>query len=214
LGTIENGSFTAPLILFAEGAPVYGTLTKKGYWTKTFTLSQGLTNTPVRLPALQKVTRHVFGVLYEFRGSAQYGIDLEYRYNILPDRFFLKLDGIFWMDPAFTGKTLLAPEIKLSTGLYLLPKRDWPVRLLAGLGGSMVFLKDNISIAPPPEDEVVRFFFDPLWLGLELHFPQAALKTEVRLPVLWNNLGDFWYFQVSNQESVPVFISIGVMLKW
>jgi hypothetical protein len=215
LGSIEGGSLTAPHILFTEGAPVYGTLAKKGFWTKPFSLPRGITDKPMRLPVLQKVTHHTFGFLYEFRGSKQYGIDLEYRYNVLPDRLFLKLDWIFWMDPDFSDKTLLAPELRLGAGLYLLPKRDWPVRLLAGAGASILFPGDNVSIVPLQEEKIIRFFFDPLWVGLEYHFPQVALKTEVRFPILWEAAGkDDWYFRAPDQDSLPVYVSIGVMIKW
>jgi hypothetical protein len=204
LGKIEKGSLTAPLFLFREGAAVYGSVIKEGYWTKTFFLPKGVTDTEARLPVLQKVTHHSFGFIYAFRGNNEYAFDAEYRYHFLPDRLFLTLNWMFWMDPAKTGTVLAAQEVQVSPGLYLLPWRDLAVRVLAGAGASLVF----------PEKEIPKVFFYPLWLGLEYHFSRCALKAEIRFPLPVNAA---WYYQMPKgmwqAGALGIYFSIGVVLK-
>jgi hypothetical protein len=213
MGRINSGSLAAPLLLFEEGAPVYGTLAKAGFWTKTFILPEGITDKPVRLPALQRAARHTIGFLTEIRGLEQYGIDMEYRYAFLPDRMFFKFDLVLWMDPLFYESSFIAPELKFGAGLYLLAKRDLPVRFVAGAGASVFFPQNNRDSASAKNP--VQVYFDPLWLGLEYHFSQVAITTEFRIPVLWDELGGKdWYFRAAAKESWPYYVTIGIMLKW
>jgi hypothetical protein len=208
LGSIERGSLRAPRFPFTRGEPVYGTALKEGYWTRNFRLPRGVTDKPARLPPLQKVTRHSFGFSYQFQGNAAYFIGLEYRYHLIPDRIFLEFDWAFQMSFDGPGKSpLLGHEAVLRPlGIYLLPKRDLPVRLAAGTGGSL-FMQDG---------KIPRLFFYPGWLDVEYHFPQFILKAELKVPLLLDDF--FWYYRAPPDiwrfGPVGFCCSLGVMLKW
>jgi hypothetical protein len=208
LGSIQGGSLAAPRFLFTQGEPVYGTVMKTGYWTRNFTLPQGITDKPAPLPALQKVTRHSFGFSYQFQGTAEYSFNLEYRYHLLSDRLFLEFNWGFWLSFDSSGeKPFLGQEVVFKPlGLYLLPKRDLPVRLVAGTGASLML----------PDQKIPKPFFYPLWVDAEYHFPQFILKAELKVPLLLDAFS--WYYQPPQDiwrfDPLGFYCSVGVMLKW
>jgi hypothetical protein len=200
-GVIENREMIAPLLLFVENEPVYGTASKDGYWSKPFTLPNGVTGETVHLPKLVKKTRQSLSFMTEMRGS-KYGVDFDYRLHLLPDRWFFKCNYALWNEklPVERDRGQLCQEMRLGTGLYLLPKNTYPFRLLAGTGASAVFLGGQIS-----------FFADPLWLGAEYHFSRFALVGEVRFPELFTySRGAFG----NGDPDSDYYVSFGVMLKW
>ncbi|MDR3343110.1 MAG: hypothetical protein LBT14_10080 [Treponema sp.] len=201
-GTIENGILTTPIFRFVENMPVYGEMTKEGYWSKSFSLPQGITDAVVSLPILQKKTRHTLSLITEFRGSDHYALDFEYRFNVLPDRFFLKLDWALWQDtsPLSGLERLLHQEVRFSPGLYFQPKKDFPFRVAAGTGISLAFAGGNIN-----------FLADPLWVDLEYHFSQWAVKAELRVPSLWGYSRDIFG---EDKVASGLYLSVGIMLKW
>lgn len=201
-GTIEEGELTTPIVLFVEGAPVYGVAVKQGYWSKPFSLPKGITDEVVPLPVLQKKTRHALSFITEFRGIEYYSVDFEYRFHVLRDRFFLKLDWAFWRDesPLSGLERLLHQEVRFSPGLYIQLKKDFPVRIAVGTGVSLAFAGGNINILT-----------DPLWVDLEYHFSQWAVKAEMRVPkVFAYNRGIFGEDKVDS----GLYVSFGIMLKW
>jgi hypothetical protein len=206
LGRIEVGVLDAAFYPFTAGLPVYGVVVKDGYWPRTFTLPQGITEEVFSLPILQRKTRHSLGLVTGFRGPNFYTADFEYRFHALPDRLFLKAAWGMRLDSTALSQDL-SPEIpavhhelRFSPGLYLLPFTDFPVRILAGTGISLELTEGGTN-----------FLADPLWVALEYHFPLWALVAELRLPKIFgysrgafqeNKLGDaLWY-------------SFGVVLKW
>jgi hypothetical protein len=201
-GTIKNGELTTPLFLFIQGMPVYGTLTKDGYWPKTFTLRNGVTDEVVALPPLMKKARHSLVFMTESRDFARYALDFDYRLHILPDRWFLKLGYALWQDKTLlsSNRETLHQELRFGTGLYVLPRNNWAFRMLLGSGVSLAFADGGST-----------FIADPLWLGLEYHFSRWALVSEVRFPeVLGYSRNTFG----SDKTDFGVCLSFGVMLKW
>ena len=224
LGTVEgqwrrrDGGFLptlfhqAPYLSFIEGDSVFGVLTKEGYWSKNFTLKNGITGRNFHLPFLQKITRHAFSAGFEMNGSKEMAINIEYRRHFLPDRFFLALDGNFWLDFS-SDRPLRAQELRLSPAFYLLPWRDSSVRVLAGLSLSSLF----------PDSDLPKLLAYPLWLGLEYHLPRIAIKASVRIPLLLNELIDddlvevLYYTPPQDSWKLSFFgisLNFGVMFKW
>jgi hypothetical protein len=205
-GIIENGGLTAPIFLFVEGRPVYGIAVKDGYWPQPFTFPGGITEETVALSKPVKKARQSLSLMTELRNipstPPKYAIDFDYRFYPLPDRWFFKLGYALLQEeiPLEIDRGRLFQELRFGTGLYILPQRTFPFRLLVGTGISAVFV-DNAS----------HFLADPLWFGAEYHFSRFALISEVRLPEIFtysrnafgSELSDFGYC-----------ISFGVMLKW
>jgi hypothetical protein len=201
-GVIEEGRLTAPFIRFTVGDPLYGTVMKEGYWPKSFTLPKGITKDAVKLPLLQKRTRHSVGFRTEFRGLYYNGAHMEYRFYMLPDRFFLNSGFTFWREntPLSQEQEALHGELRLSPGVYLLPKVDSDFRIAAGTGVSLVFTGGGYN-----------FLADPLWISGEYHFSRWALAAGVRLPSILGYTRDI--FQ-ENKVAGGMLLSAGVMLKW
>lgn len=202
LGRIEAGFLDAAFFPFTAGLPVYGVVVKDGYWTRAFILPQGITEEVFALPILQKKTRHSLGAVTGFRGPNYYAANLEYRFHALPDRIFVKAGWGMWLDATELSQAAPAVhhELRLSPGLYLLPFTDFPVRILAGTGISLELTEGGTN-----------FLADPLWVGLEYHFPQWALVAELRLPRLFGYSRDV--FQ-ANKLGNDLWYSLGVLLKW
>ncbi|MDR0643988.1 MAG: hypothetical protein LBG05_03595 [Treponema sp.] len=202
-GFIRDGQLTSETIfLFVKNTPVFGTATKKGYWSRGFVLPNGVTDEPFTIKPLLAKNRQSFTLTTEFRDIAVYSADIAYRLFIFPDRWFLKLGYGMW-----TASTALSSfkdkahsELRFGTGLSLLPKNRWPLRFIAGTGASLVFSGTQYDILA-----------DPLWLGLEYHFSRWALTSEVRLPKI------FWYGRDTfgkDRADFGMCISFGAMIKW
>jgi len=206
LGEIKKDVLVAPFFLFTEGKSVYGTLTKEGYWTKHFTLPKGISEDTFQLPPLQKITRYTFGFNYEMQGGSQYALAFEYRYNFLPDRFFIALEWLFWLDSEANSERFKSHEGRLSPAFYLLPRRDSAFRLLAGISVSLVI----------PNGDFPALFFYPFWLGLEYNFPRFSINASFRMPLLLDN--NAWYYTIPYDawqvNSTGFRASFGVKLKW
>ncbi|MDR0411685.1 MAG: hypothetical protein LBH75_06900 [Treponema sp.] len=201
-GIVKDGELTAPIFLFVKNAQVFGTATKKGYWSRPFILPNGITDEPFTIKPLLAKNRQSLVLMTEFRDLAVYSAEVDYRFFISPDRWFLKLGFGMW-----NASTALSSfedkahgELRFGTGLSLLPKNRWPLRLIMGTGVSFVF-----------SDTQYDFLADPLWLGMEYHFSRWALVGEFRLPKI------FWYARDTFEKDRTDFgmcISFGAMIKW
>jgi hypothetical protein len=205
-GVVKNKELVAPLFLFVEGKPVFGTAAKNGYWEQPFELSAGITEEPVALSKPLKKTRQAASFMTDLIGIPEtplkYGVDLGYRFYPTLDRWFFNVGYSLWQEklPLNPDRGRLYQELRFGTGLYLLPNRKSPFRLLAGTGASIVFV-----------DNAVNFLADPLWFGAEYHFSRFAIISEVRVPEI------FTYSRNSFGSDVSDFgwrVSFGVMLKW
>jgi hypothetical protein len=201
-GKTRQGYLIAPLFLFTQGEPVYGTAAKDGYWPQHFVLPTGISEESVQLPVLQKKTQHSFGFMAGFRSLGRTSVDFEYRFHILPDRLFLKADWSLWQDiTAMSPITeALHMELRAGAGLYLLPWNDFPFRVFAGIGISFVFAGEQF-----------RILGDPLVIGAEYHFSQWAAVAECRIPHLLDySQGAFGYDALNDD----IYLSVGIQLKW
>ncbi|MDR0707212.1 MAG: hypothetical protein LBF60_04965 [Treponema sp.] len=206
VGVVKNKELAAPLFLFVEGKPVFGTAVKSGYWEQPFELSAGVTKEPVVLSKPLKKTRQAAGFMTDLRGvpatPLKYGASLNYRLYLALDRWFFNAGYSLWQEkpPLNPDRGRLYQEIRFGTGLYLLPNRKFPFRLLAGTGASVVFV-----------DGAANFLADPLWFGVEYHFSRFAIISEVRAPEI------FTYSRNSFGSDAVDFgwcVSFGAMLKW
>ncbi len=206
-GEVQEGRLDAPLFLFEEGAPIYGTVVKDGYWSRDFVLPNGISAEPFHLPSLMKKTRHAAALMMNFTNVSTkntgfgFGASFEYRFYPLPDRLFFK--GSYSLrtergalDQA--GRGNLTHELRIGIGVNLLPVLI-PFRLIAGTGVSATF------------NNGANFLADPLWLGAEYHFSRFAITGEVRLPALFSYSRDVFGAKSADKG---VCISFGVMLKW
>ncbi|MDR0785236.1 MAG: hypothetical protein LBE74_05055 [Treponema sp.] len=202
-GVVKNGELTTDSVfLFVKNATVFGTATKEGYWSRSFTLPNGVTDEPFTIKPLLAKNRQSFVLTTELRDLATYSAVVEYRFFLYPDRWFLKLDYGMWnaSDALSSFKDKAHGELRFGTGLSLLPKNRWPLRIIAGTGASLVFSDTQYDILA-----------DPLWLGLEYHFSRWALVGEFRSPKV------FWYERDTFGEDRTDFgmcVSFGAMIKW
>jgi hypothetical protein len=205
-GIVKDKELVAPFFLFVEGKPVFGTAVKSGYWEQPFELAAGVTEETVVLPKPLKKMRQAASFMTDIRGVPEtplkYGVTLGYRFYPTLDRWFFNAGYSLWQE-----KTSLNPdrgrlyqELRFGTGLYLLPDRKFPFRVLAGTGASIVFV-----------DNAAHFLADPLWLGAEWHFSRFAIISEVRLPELFTYSRNSFGSDVSDGGWC---VSFGVMLKW
>ncbi|MDR2483545.1 MAG: hypothetical protein LBD08_07955 [Treponema sp.] len=201
-GTIANGALDAAPVPFVEGAPVYATLTKPGYWPREIELPAERDGEEIVLPGLLKKTRHSLALLNGFReGAAFTSVEFEYRFHPLPDRLFLQADWAVQPRPASQAEGAPYQELRVGAGLYILPRNGIPFRLLAGTGLALVFSSDEAD-----------FQSDPLWLGAELHFSQWAVVSALRFPSLMGYDRDIFGGGKIGTDSYC--FTIGVMLKW
>ncbi|MDR1302679.1 MAG: hypothetical protein LBK43_09470 [Treponema sp.] len=201
-GVIMDGVLTSVFYPFTQGIPLHGKLVKDRYWPRSFVLPQGITDTTVLLPALQRKVRHSLGFGYEFRGDFFACLDMEYRFHILQDRLFLKADWGIWNDTSSLsgGTRALHQEYRFGVGVYVQPWNDAAVRFFGGTGISLVTASgDLITLA------------DPLWLGVEYHFPHWALKAEFRLPEILGYRRDRYEPDLADFSSYGL---VGILLKW
>jgi hypothetical protein len=201
-GILTDGVLTSTFYPFTEGLPLYGTLVKDRYWPRSFVLPEGITDKIVALPALQRKVRHSIGLGYEFRGDLFACLDVEYRFHILPDRLFLKAEWGVWNDttPLSKGVKAQHQEYRLGIGVYVQPGRDRVFRLYGGTGLSLVTASG-----------AVLTLADPLWLGVEYHFPHWALKAEFRFPEILGYRRDIYEPDTTGFTSYGL---LGILLKW
>jgi hypothetical protein len=204
-GLIEGGSLTTPLFLFIRNQPVYGSITKDGYWPKTFVLPKGITEETKEVPRLMKRTWQSLSFMTECRDlndAAMYSVDFDYRLYFVPDRWFLRAGYAVWQDRTVLSskEKTLHQELRGGTGLYLFSKNDLPFRVLAGTGVSLVFAEGKSN-----------FLADPLWLDVEYHFPRWAILGEVRFPKIFEYSRDTFG---ADNVNFGLSLSFGVMLKW
>jgi hypothetical protein len=207
-GTIADNKLSAEYFPFPEGLPIYGEATKDHYWPKLFTLPQGITEKPAKLPALQRKTRHSVGIYFEERSFTfpeirGFEMNIQYRFHVLPDRLFLKADWGVWRSTSYLSglETALHQELCLGAGVYLQPVTDSKFRVYGGTGFAFVSTKgaDTVTIA------------EPLWAGIEWHFPHYALCAEFRLPSILGYERDTYK---NPQTDSGVYAAIGVLIKW
>ncbi|MDR2397955.1 MAG: hypothetical protein LBD74_04240 [Spirochaetaceae bacterium] len=201
-GILAEGEFTSAFNPFTEGLPLYGVLVKDRYWPRSLTLPQGVTPETVRLPLLQRKTRHSIAMGYEFRGDIFACLDVEYRFHLLPDRLFLKAEWGIYNDTSqlSDGEKALHQEYRVGAGVYVQPRPDGGLRFYAGTGLSLLTASGSlITLA------------DPLWVGAEYHFPHWALKAEFRLPELLGYQRDSFEADTSGFRSYGL---VGILLKW
>ncbi|MDR2793436.1 MAG: hypothetical protein LBB61_07205 [Treponema sp.] len=204
-GVVKDKELTAPLFLFVQGAPVFGTAVKQGYWEQPFELSAGVTEEPVFLPRPLKKMRQAVSFMIDIRNipttPVMYGVGFEYRVYPVLDRWFVKAGYSLWQEeqPLNPDRGRLYQELRFGTGLYLLPDRKFPFRLLAGTGVSVVFVNGTAD-----------FLGDPLWIGAEYHFSRFAIISEVRLPELFT----YSRHAFGRDDMLGYCISFGVLLKW
>ncbi|MDR2634174.1 MAG: hypothetical protein LBC51_11235 [Treponema sp.] len=201
-GTIQDGVLTSPFYPFTEGFPLYGKLVKDRYWPRSFVLPQGISPETVALPRLQRKVRHSIGFGYEFRGDLFACLDVEYRFHILPDRLFVKAEWGIWKDTTQLSQGVGAQhqEYRFGLGVYIQPSNDAAFRLYGGTGLSLVTASGAfITLA------------DPLWLGLEYHFPHWAVKLEFRIPEILGYARDIYEPDTTGFSSYGL---LGVLLKW
>ncbi|MDR1127428.1 MAG: hypothetical protein LBL06_04785 [Treponema sp.] len=202
-GVVKDGELTTESVfLFVRNAQVFGTATKDGYWSRSFTLPNGITNEPFTVKPLLAKNRHSFVLMSEFRDISTYSADMGYRFFISPDRWFLKFSyGIWNARTALSSfKDKAHGEFRFGTGLSLLPKNRWALRIIAGTGASLVSSGNQYDILA-----------DPLWFDVEYHFSRWALVSEIRLPKV------FWYDRETfgkDRTDFGTCISFGVMIKW
>ncbi|MDR2149703.1 MAG: hypothetical protein LBO67_02560 [Spirochaetaceae bacterium] len=203
IGTIEQNYLIAPLILFPTGVPVQGMIAKDGYWSQDFVIPEGITQEPLKLKVLQKITRHSFGFMLALRSLERSSFDFEYRFHLLPDRLFLSGGWSIWSDitELSGGLEMVHHEWRLRAGLYLLPWNDFVFRLFVSTGLSFI-LTDNFQS---------RFLADPFILGAEYHFSKWALVAEYRFPSVLGYSRSSFGSTALNMDS---FLSLGVQLKW
>ncbi|GHV77440.1 hypothetical protein AGMMS49942_22610 [Spirochaetia bacterium] len=207
-GIVEGGGLTAEFVPFPAGLPVFGTIIKEHYYPESFSLPKGVTESPKKLPPLQKKTRHSGAFNYFLRNNGRSGvpgIDAEYRFHILPDRLFLQLDWAVWNGPLeapepeegedpVSEDAVFRQEYRFAVALYLQPRNAARFRITAGSAVSYM----------NPSDSDGMFLVEPFWGGLEYHLARVAFKAEVRYPI-------------SIALNLPVFgvsFFAGVMLKW
>ncbi|MDR2305058.1 MAG: hypothetical protein LBE10_10780 [Treponema sp.] len=202
-GKIEQGTLEGELVLFPQNREITGTAVKKGFWSQVFFLPNGVTKGEKELKSLQKYTRYSLGLNSSFRGMDNYAVDFEYRLHLAPDRFFLQADWEFWRDNSVLsgGEDALHQELRLGGGLYLQPKNTWRLRFLIGSGIALLF-----------SDKESNFQADPIWLGLEYHFPQWAITGSLRAPAALSYERDA--FDKAKLGKDDFYTSIGVMMKW
>ncbi|MDR2608218.1 MAG: hypothetical protein LBC57_07480 [Treponema sp.] len=202
-GKIEQGTLDGELVLFPQNRKVTGTAVKKGFWSEVFFLPNGITKEEKELKSLQKRTRHSLGLNSSFRGMDNYAAGLEYRLHLAPDRFFLQTDWEFWRDNSVLsgGEDALHQELRLGGGLYLQPRNTWRFRFLVGSGIAFLF-----------SNKESNFQADPIWLGLEYHFPQWAITGSLRAPAALSYERDA--FDKAKLGKDDFYTSIGVMMKW
>lgn len=209
-GTISSGTLEALYLPFPEKSPLYVEVYKDGYWPKSLVLPKGVTDQPVKLPTIQKKAVHVWGLGTEL--GKLLGVTYLYRYYPLPDRLFVRLDNAFWAGYSFLPGAIpiFHDEVRFGLGLYLQSRNDSPLRASIGTGGSGIF-----SVIPPLEGAQARsaldILLDPLWVGLEWHFPNWAIIYEIRLPYATGTgfINQGW---LNSGEGSP-FISVGVLIK-
>jgi hypothetical protein len=191
-GTINGGYMEAEFVPFARDLPVYGVAAKKGYWSSPFVLPVGITGTPVKIPILYKKTRQTAALMTEIRDGAA-AADFEYRFNFVPDRFFLRGDLVFWYGGSGRlGYDRFFTELRAGPGVYLQPKTNMRLRFLAG-GNICVLIADGSDV------------YGLGWFGLEFHFPLWALAAEYHTPA-WR-VTEF-------DKYLGNHFSLGVMVKW
>ncbi|MHB9292838.1 hypothetical protein Holit_01949 [Hollandina sp. SP2] len=201
-GILMDGALTSTFYPFTEGLPLYGKLVKDRYWPRSFVLPEGITDTVVALPELQRKVRHSIGFGYEFRGDLFACLDVEYRFHILPDRLFLKAEWGIWNDTTQLSSGVKAQhqEYRLGAGVYVQPGRDAVFRLYGGTGLSLVTASG-----------AVLTLADPLWVGAEYHFPHWALKAEFRLSEILGYSRDRYEIDTIGVSSYGL---LGILLKW
>ena len=204
-GVIQDGSLTSPLFLFIRDQPVYGSITRDGYWPKTFNLPKGITEETAEVRRLMKKTKQSLSFMTECRdleSAALYSVDFDYRFYFMPDRWFLRAGYAVWQDRTALSAKEQTPhnELRGGMGLYLLPKNDWPFRVLAGSGISLIFA-----------DGKSNFLADPLWVDVEYHFPRWAILSEVRFPEIFGYSREAFG---ADDVKFGASLSFGVMLKW
>lgn len=206
VGVVKNKELVAPLFLFVEGKPVFGTAVKSGYWEQPFELSAGVTKEPVVLSKPLKKMRQAASFMTDLKNVSatplKYGVSFNYRLYLALDRWFFNAGYSLWQEklPLNPDRGRLYQEMRFGTGLYLLPDRKFPFRLLAGTGASVVFV-----------DNAANFLADPLWFGVEYHFSRFAIISEIRAPEI------FTYSRNSFGSDISDFgwcVSFGAMLKW
>ncbi|MDR1047639.1 MAG: hypothetical protein LBL64_07675 [Treponema sp.] len=202
-GKIEQGTLEGELVLFPQNRKITGTAVKKGFWSEVFFLPNGITKGEKGLKSLQKHTTHSLGLNSSFRGMDNYAVDFEYRLHLAPDRFFLQADWELWRDNSVLsgGEDALHQELRLGGGLYLQPKNTWRFRFLVGSGIALLF-----------SNKESNFQADPIWLGLEYHFPQWAITGSLRAPAALSYERDA--FDKAKLGKDDFYTSIGVMMKW
>ncbi|GHV25671.1 hypothetical protein AGMMS4952_04030 [Spirochaetia bacterium] len=213
-GTVEGGSLTAAFVPFPAGLPVFGEIVKEHYYPANFSLPKGVTETPKKLPALQKKTRHSVSFNYFLRnnGSSGFpGIDAEYRFHILPDRLFLQADWAVWTGPidlpgpdedAVLEDSMFRQEYRFAAALYLQPRNAARFRVTAG--SALSYEK--------PWNSWGMFLVEPVWGGLEYHLSHVGFKAEVRWPLSVGGMIDRVDFRDLPVLGLSFFA--GVMLKW
>lgn len=201
-GTLANGALDAGPVPFVEGAPVYATLAKPGYWSREIALPAERDGGDILFPGLWKKTRHSLALLNGFReGPAFTSVEFEYRFHALPDRLFLQADWAVLPRAASQAEGAPYQEMRVGAGLYILPRSGIPFRLLAGTGLALVFSSDEAD-----------FQSDPLWLGAEVHFSQWAVVSALRFPDLIGYSRDI--FGGGKLGTGGYCFTIGIMLKW
>lgn len=209
IGTLQEPSLLAPYIPMGVGKPLSITLEKEGYWSKEVVLPKGITDRPFRLPALQKKTDQAWWAATTL--ARLMGAELGRRWYVMPDRFFFSLSDALWMNYTFQqgAYPVFHTEIRGEFGMYLQRAVDAPFRITMGmaLGGIYTWI-------PAFADEIGRIdlVMDPLFIGLEYHFPTWAIFIKNRFPfALGTGYLDRALMEIPGMG--PQFWSVGVLIK-
>jgi len=213
-GTVADGELTAAYAPFEAGMPVHLEVYRDGYWTKKLVLHRGVEEKPVELPRLQKVTESAWGASTGL--GRLLGAGVAYRWYPLPDRVFLKGENAFWAAYDFMPGSwlVLHDEVRLGVGAYLQAKNDARFRYALGTGFSAI--GTLLTNAPGYESPAgFDLTLEPFWFTLEYHFPAWALVLEERFPYSLGLDSGFLEQQWLYMNNMgPMFLSLGVLIKW
>lgn len=212
-GTFKSRELNATYVPFRKGQPVTVEVYRNGYWSKEVTLPKGIQEKPVTIPRLQKKTQSAWGLNMGI--GRLLGTALVYRWYPVPDRVFFKTENALWDTQRFTpgSSPVLHDELRFGVGAYLQEKVDAPFRYSLGIGTSAIA---TVLLNAPGYTTVpagIDLTFEPLWMTLEYHFPRWAVVLENRIPY---SLGTGFLNQgwMSIENMGPLFVSLGVLLKW
>ena len=211
LGTIEDGSLTAPYLPFLPGTKVLVSQSMPNYWPRSDSLKIGKSDSLIALPPLYRITKSAFSLDYGF--GRLLGIEATYRYYPLPDALYLQAAEALWAAYDFLpgSSPVYHEEVRVGAAFYPLFSPNAPLRLSIGSGCSSIMT----YVAQSDFENPVFFDFliEPVFFTIELHFPQRAFFIEGRFPYSLGADSGLLPQGWANLKGAPL-LSAGVLWKW